>query len=294
LIIKALSKTGKKVTKQIKEVEIICKIHDKTSGNIYLDKSLNFHKTMKSLFLFYADNKLISILSIFMPTEKEAEISAYTLPDYRQKGYFKKLLNDAIEELKKYKCVRLLLVCEPQSKDGKSVIKKLRARLDFTEYCLRFKGYTGSLDKKHFSQIRLHEADLSDLEAIAGLSRQIFNCNYKDSKSVISKSLKDGSRTQYIAILDGNFIGIVAVSFDNDEASIFGLGISPQHQGKGYGKELLNLILEDLKKKDIKNVFIEVDSTNKNAFNLYLKCGFEVETSYDYHRKYISNYNWLL
>jgi len=289
LIIKALSKTSKKVTKQIREVEVICKIHDKTSGNIYLDKSLNFHKAMKSLFLFYSDNKLISILSIFMPAEKEAEISAYTLPDYRQKGYFKKLLHEAIEELNKYNQVRLLFVCEPQSNDGKSVMKELRARLDFTEYCLRFKGYTGSLDKQQFSRIKLREAYLSDLEAIVELSQQIFNCNYKDSKSVISKSLKSGSRTQYIAILDGNFIGIVAVSFDNDEASIFGLGISPQHQGKGYGKELLNLILEDLKKKDIQNVFIEVDSTNKNAFNLYLKCGFEVETSYDYYRKSIVN-----
>lgn len=76
-----------------------------------------------------------------------------------------------------------------------------------------------------------------------------------------------------------------SVSIENDEASIFGLGIAPQYQGKGFGRELLNLIAADLKNKGIENITIEVDSTNKNAFNLYKKFGFEVETSFDYYRK---------
>jgi ribosomal protein S18 acetylase RimI-like enzyme len=290
LTIKVLSKIGEKVIRQIREAEIICKIYDKTNGNISLDNSLNFDPDMKSLFLFYEDNKLISILSIFMPTEKEAEISAYTLPGYRRKGYFKKLLNAAIEELKKYEQVELLFVCEPQSKDGKEAIKKLDAELYFTEYFLRFKGSSSNLEKEQFSRIKLHEAHLNDLEAIVALSQQIFNYNYEDAKSIITKSLKADNRTQYIAILNENLIGIGAVSFDSYEASIFGLGISPKHQGKGFGKEILNLILKDLKKKDIQNVSIEVDSTNKNAFNLYVKCGFEIETSYNYYRKLIINY----
>ena len=99
--IKILNKTSKEITEQIKEVEIICKTYDKINGNMYLDTSLNFSPEMKSLFLFYKDNKLISVLSIFMPTAAEAEISAYTLPEYRLKGYFKKLLIEATEELKK-------------------------------------------------------------------------------------------------------------------------------------------------------------------------------------------------
>jgi ribosomal protein S18 acetylase RimI-like enzyme len=293
LTIKVLSKTSKEVTKQIREVEIICKIYDKTSGNIFLDKSLNSDPEMKSLFLFYEDNKLMSLLSIFMPTEKEAEISAYTLPDHRRKGYFKKLLNEAIEELKKYEQVELLFVCEPQSKDGKEVIKKLDAELYFTEYFLKFRGSSSDLEKQQFSRIKLHEADLKDLDAIVALSRQVFNYDYEDAKSIITKSLKANNRKQYIAILNDKVIGIGAASFDNYEASIFGLGISPKHQGKGFGKELLNLILKDLKKKNMQSVSIEVDSTNKNAFYLYLKCGFEIETSYDYYRKFIINYSQL-
>jgi hypothetical protein len=62
LTIKVLSETNEEVTKQIREVEIICKAYDKINGNISLDASLNFNPGMKSLFLFYQDNKLISLL----------------------------------------------------------------------------------------------------------------------------------------------------------------------------------------------------------------------------------------
>jgi ribosomal protein S18 acetylase RimI-like enzyme len=289
LIIKVLNKPNKEITKQIKEVELICKAYDRTNGNIYLDSSLNFYPEIKSLFLLYEDNKLISLLSIFMPMANEAEISAYTLPDHRRKGYFKRLLNRFIEELKKYEQVDLLFVCEPQSKDGKEAVQKLGAELCFTEYFLRYKGSSSAIKKKQYSKIKLREAGLKDLEEIIALYQQIFGDNYEDAKSMITKSFEAENRTQYIAILDNKLIGMASVSFENVEASLFGLGISPQYQGKGLGKELLNIILEDLKKRNIQNISIEVDSINENALHLYIKSGFEVETSYDYYRKNETN-----
>jgi ribosomal protein S18 acetylase RimI-like enzyme len=289
LSIKVLSKINEEAAKQIREVENICKAHDKTNGNISLDSSLNFYPEMKSIFLFYEDDKLISLLSIFMPTEKEAEISAYTLPEHRRKGFFKKLLNKAIEELKKYKLTDLLFVCEPQSKDGREAIKKLDAELCFTEYFLRYRGSLMDLEKQQQSRIRLQMAVLKDLEAIAIMSQQIFNDNYEGSKSMAAKSFEADNRTQYIAVLDDKPVGVGAVSFENDEASIFGLGILPQYQGNGFGKEFFNLILLELKRKGLQNISIEVDSANKNALNLYVKSGFAVETSYDYYRKHMTN-----
>ncbi len=287
LSIKVLSKTSKEVTKQIREIESYCKIYDKTVGNIFLDTSLNFDQEMNSLFLFYKENNLISVLSIFMPTASMAEISAYTLPEHRLKGYFKKLLDEAVKELKKFEQVDLLFVCEPQSIDGKAAIKKMGAEFHLTEYSLKFKGFSNDPEKQQLTQITLQKADLKDLEAIVDLSRLIFNDDYEDAKSMVTKSLESGVRTLYIAILDNRLIGMGAVSIENNEASIFGLGISPQYRGKGFGKELLDFILKELKNKGIQDVSIEVDSSNKNAFNLYVKCGFVVETSYDYYRKHI-------
>lgn len=285
MTIKILSKANEEIIKQIREVEIICKDYDKTTGSICIDASLNFYPEIKTLFLLYEDNKLISLISIFIPTASEAEISAYTLPEYRQKGYFRELLDEVIEELKKYKKPELVFVCEPGSIDGKKVVKKLGAKLCFTEHFLRFKSSAGNLKLKRCTQIKLQEADLKDIEPIVTLSRQIFNNNYKDSKSMIEKSIKADNIIQYTALLDEHLIGMAAVSSETGQASIFGLGISPKYQGKGFGKELMSLILEDLEKRGVKNITIEADSINKNALELYIKSGFEIETSYGYYKK---------
>jgi len=285
-----LNKPDKDIAKQISEVENLCKAHDKTKGNISLDQSLNFYPEMKSLFLLYEHDKLISLLSIFMPKANEAEISAYTLPGYRRKGYFKILLNKSIEELKKYGLIDILFVCETLSNDGRETMQKLDTKLCFTEYFLAHRGRLKDFNNKHITGIEIQKADFKHLDTIAALYQQIFGDDYKDAKSMIIKSLDADNRDQYIALFDNKPIGTAAVSFDGDGASIFGLGISPQYQGKGYGKELLNLILKELELKGIKKIFIEVDSFNKSALNLYLKSGFEIEFSYDYYRKNIENF----
>ena len=280
-----LNKADKDIVKEINEVETLCMSHDKTKGNISLDQSLNFYPEMKSLFLLYDNNKLISLLSIFMPKENEAEISAYTLPGHRKKGYFKILLNKALEELEKYGPEQLLFVCETQSTDGKKVLKKLGASLSFTEHFLRYIGSSYKCNDEYPSRIQLQQADFKDVLTIEALYRQIFNDDYSDAKSIVTKSLSSDSRIQYIATLDNKPAGTAGVSFEGDSASIFGLGISPKYQKKGYGKELLNLVVKELEIKGIKNIYIEVDSLNENALHLYLKSGFEIELSYDYYRK---------
>jgi len=127
MIIKELVKASEEVIKEIRQLEIACKDYDKLTGDIFLDSSLNFNPYMKNIFLLYEDDKLVSLLTMFIPTQTEAEISSFTLPKYRQKGYFKALFVKASNELKKYEVQDVLFVCEPQSFSGKAVIKKLKA-----------------------------------------------------------------------------------------------------------------------------------------------------------------------
>ena len=285
MLIKKFNEPNEEIIKEIREVELICKEHDKINGSIFLDTSINFNSEIKSLFLLYDNSVLVSLISMFIPTNDEAEISAYTLPEYRQKGYFRILLDEAIKEITKYNIPDLIFVCEPQSNDGKGAIEKLKSEYDFTEYLLRYSGSLNDMKSLQIPEVKLYEAKKEDLEAIINLSQDIFNDSYDDAKSMITKSFESENRIQYIAMLDEKLIGMGSASFENDEASIFGLGVSPQYQGKGFGGAILKLVLTDLNNRGSKNITIEVDSTNKNAFNLYRKCGFEVETSFDYYRK---------
>jgi ribosomal protein S18 acetylase RimI-like enzyme len=284
MTIKAYNTINEEIINQIREVEASCKIYDGSKGDIYLDTSLNVYPEMNSLFLLYKDSSLVSVLFIFMPSTEVAEVSAFTLPEHRQKGYFKKLLKEAAKELIKYGPPELLLVCETQSKPGFEAVKNIEGELEFTEYFLRYKGSLNVSKNHQLLRIKLQEASLKDFEVIVELRQQIFNESYEDVKSIVQNTMQSENRIQYIATLEDDPVGVGAVSFDKDEVSINGLGISPQYQGKGYGRELLTLIIHELQKKGVQEITIDVNSSNENAFHLYKSCGFEVETAFDYYK----------
>ena len=57
---------------------------------------------------------------------------------------------------------------------------------------------------------------------------------------------------------------------------ILRIGIKKEYQGRGFGKKLLKELLEILKEKGIKAVFLEVRENNAPAIRLYEKNGFRV------------------
>lgn len=285
MIINEFSKVSEEAIKEIRQLETICKKHDKLTGDIFLDSSLNFNPNIKSLFLLYEDNKLLSLLIMFIPSQDEAEISSFTLPEYRRKGYFKELLAKASYELKKYEVSDILFVCEPQSLDGKAVIKKLEVNYDFTEYSLKYNQLNVTYPNQYLNKIELYKPNLQDSKILIDISQQIFNDSYENAETMVNKTFESSFRQQYLAILDKEFIGMGGVSFEQDGAYIFGFGIIPKYQGKGFGKDMLKLMLKDLINQNLEKIMIDVNSENEKAFNLYIKYGFEVGTAFEYFRK---------
>ena len=60
-----------------------------------------------------------------------------------------------------------------------------------------------------------------------------------------------------------------------DTADILNIGIDPDFKRQGYGTGLLNHLIEELKKKDIGEILLEVRAGNKSAIQFYKKQGFE-------------------
>lgn len=63
-----------------------------------------------------------------------------------------------------------------------------------------------------------------------------------------------------------------------DEATLFNIAVEPQSQGKGYGKQLLNALLEQLREQQIATVWLEVRESNLAAQTLYYNLGFNTVT----------------
>lgn len=287
MIIKQTNRPNKDLIKDIKKLQTVCRKHDELEGGVFLDNSMNFNSDMNNIFVYYNDNKLVSYISLFAPTKNEAEISAYTLPKYRKKGCFKELMSKVISEVKKYDVKELLFVCEPQSIDGIEVVKKMDGNYEFSEYLL---GYNCESEKSKLeinTELELSKCEEEHLEKLIELNMQIFNEDYETSKSMVEKAFKSEIRDQYVASLNGEFIGVVSTNIDCEECSIFGLGLLEEYRGKGNGKAMVKLLLNKLNEDNIEDIIIEVDSKNEIAYNLYLGCGFEAEMTFDYYRKNI-------
>ncbi len=290
MILKKLNAYSDNVVNDMDRLEQICKEQDKLQGSIFVDTTMNFNQEMNSIFLMYDGDQLISLLTMFVPTQQEAEITALTLPSHRGEGYFKELLAKAVAELSKYEIPEVLFVIESQSITGKQVITHLAAQYVFTEYSmgLEVRKYVPRAQNR----LKYLKPSEQDLERLIDISMRIFQESYEDTQSMIVNIFKSGTRQQYLGILNGEIIGMGSSRRDGDEVSIFGFGITPEFRSQGYGYDLLHLIVAQLSQQPgIRKIVIEVDSDNKHAFKLYQKLGFQIETAFEYYRKHMPEVN---
>jgi ribosomal-protein-alanine N-acetyltransferase len=86
--------------------------------------------------------------------------------------------------------------------------------------------------------------------------------------------------------INGQIIGFLSYFYILDEAELFLITVKKEFQGLGYGKILLEHLLNKLKENNVKVCYLEVSSKNSRAINLYKKFGFY---EYSYRKKYYSN-----
>lgn len=272
-------------SKEIRKLERICKKHDGLQTSLFLDASLNFDKEMKSFLLLYDGDNLVSVMAIFAPTRNEAELSALTLPQARQKGYFNRLYFRAVDEIKKYGIKEVLFTCERCSDSGFETVSAHGAKLDHTEYSLKFHTEDSAILSEADFTLELCEASADELDTLTALSAKVFDKSEEDEKSFVTSAFAAENRTQFVAKLEGKPIGMVSTGDEQGDVTIYGVGILPEYRGKGYGRQMLTLALKTLLGKGYQNIRIDVDSTNDAAHKLYSSSGFAEESTVDYYRK---------
>lgn len=285
MLIKEFNKMDQEISKDIRELEETCNRFDGVQGKLELDTALNFNKEMNTIFMLYKEDRLISALTLFVLTDREAEVSAMTLPEYRGQGYFSELVKKAEVEVKKYGIPSILFTCDARSESGKAAIASQKAEYEFSEYLLK---YNEAFDKKVLDYdytLKLHKAGYSDIEDIARISMDAFGDSYENAKSIASNMLSSTNREFFLGETDGQYVCMGTKTVEGDTASINGLGVLSAFQGKGYGREMLYLIIKKLLEQKVSNIVIEVESQNDRAFNLYKNSGFDVQTAWEYYRK---------
>ncbi|PRR78883.1 putative acetyltransferase [Clostridium liquoris] len=75
---------------------------------------------------------------------------------------------------------------------------------------------------------------------------------------------------------DNKYMGYGQIIIENNVPIIVNLGILKDYRGKGYGKALINYLLQIVRINKFEKVIINVDWNNKIALEMYKKCGFKI------------------
>ena len=110
----------------------------------------------------------------------------------------------------------------------------------------------------------------------------------KDNKSLKEKALEellkvnntdffseDDLTLNYLLLNGDEIIGGVDYKHTYTESDLLFIYIKKEYRGNNYSKYLLDESFKELKKIGIKKVFLEVDTENHVAYNLYKSYGFK-------------------
>ncbi|NLP36590.1 MAG: ribosomal protein S18-alanine N-acetyltransferase [Firmicutes bacterium] len=90
----------------------------------------------------------------------------------------------------------------------------------------------------------------------------------------INEIIDNGFAYYYVALNDKKVVGYAGIWVVLDEAHITTLAVSPQWQGKGIGKTLLQHVINEADSKGAVRMTLEVRVSNSKAQELYKKFGF--------------------
>ncbi len=279
--IKRLKQLNSNHKQAMRALEDECKAFDGINMSAELTTDMNFDKNVRSFFLLYRGSELAAFISLFIPSECEAEATAYVKPAYRKLHYFSRLVTEVCDELKKHGINKLLLVSAPCA-SAKCTAEHMPVSLQHSEYVMKYNKASGSTDITCQTDINLFPVTATDADELVPITMTYFDYSEESERHFFDNIMSDSEISMYKALLNDKIVGSVCVRYSGDTAFIFGLGIASGLRGKGYGKALLALTMNRIEEKSAQTIVLEVGSENKAAFSMYQKYGFAVISQIDY------------
>ncbi len=112
---------------------------------------------------------------------------------------------------------------------------------------------------------------LNDLPAIFAIEQRAHLWPWSEN------TLSGNFGTRYynhVLLNHGQVVGYYVASQAGVEASLLNIAVDPKSQGLGYGRLLLEHLINVSKQKQLEEIWLEVRVSNEAAFNLYCQLGF--------------------
>ncbi|WP_455092993.1 ribosomal protein S18-alanine N-acetyltransferase [Parvimonas micra] len=123
-------------------------------------------------------------------------------------------------------------------------------------------------------------AENKDVFDILSLDDENFSNNFDE------KFYLEYIKNQRVIVAENqkNIVGYILFNQILDEAEIYKIVVSKNFRKKQIAFKIMEFLLNELKKNNVKKIFLEVRKSNIPAINLYKKCGFiEIREIVDYY-----------
>lgn len=271
---------------QIREIEALidrCNREDRTKYVFDADDDFKKEGDVNA-FLLYGDDQLIGCISVFAPMKSEAELLAFTDPDHRRRGYFRRLLAEAVAELKRREIGSLLFVCDHNSASGENAARNLGARYEYSEFLMTYPGR----ERPRISpdeRILIVEAAQEHRNRLIEINRSAFPGHGEEAPHIIDEFYESDRRRLFTILFEEKIVGMIGIYQDINKKYLHGFCIDGEYRGRGIGGQVLSsMVVRCLEEQENGAIELEVQTDNENALQLYKKVGFEVVTEFRYHR----------
>lgn len=112
----------------------------------------------------------------------------------------------------------------------------------------------------------------ADLDALVAMEQQA--TPYPWSRALFESCLQD-DYLNYALRHDDQLIGYYFAQRVLDELTLFNITVAPEHQGKGYGRQLLLHMMQQARECACQQIWLEVRASNHSAIALYRSAGFQ-------------------
>ena len=233
-------------------------------------------------FLYYYDNKLIAITCMYHFNIREIEVDILIHPSIKDAYLciFDDIYKELMLELKKQPIYSLIFRFHRLNIGLQGCLRDAGALYKSSDYTLCLTAALLHVSTRIYYKI----ATANELDEIFLLQSSCFANTLDVYKNRIEGNLCDNRRKIYLFYDQGcnNLLGKIHIRKDEHTSVIHDFCVIPAEQHKGYGCEILKVILPVIFITFGKTISLEIENKNEQLVKLYTKFNFAYSSVFDY------------
>lgn len=230
-----------------------------------------------STYMHYENKKLLGFIGIYFFYQDAVEITLMVHPDARRLGIATQLINRIIPILSALNLSDVIFSGMPKALESWLLEKE-------------FKYYESEFEMMRFSKERIdvnapklliQKATHNDLAILNMIDQACFDDNLVDV-SRLNQLIEDRQYKIMVGLYDQTIIAKAHIRWLDDTAKLSDIAVTPQHQGKGFGREMIAHCINYSLDTHNLPASLDVQTKNVTAIKLYTKLNFETINQIDF------------